>query len=70
MRDSKVAKINAGMNQRELKEVVWDGGSRVNINTEDIAQTFGLSWEPIAFNVRMADNTIVVPKGIIQNVKI
>ena len=46
------------------------GGSKVNVVTEDTALSLGLNWEPIAFNVRMDDNTIVVPKGIIKKVKI
>ena len=70
MRDNKVAKINAGINQREATGVVLDGGSRVNVITEDTAWTLGLSWEPIAFNMRMADNTTLVPKRITHNVKI
>ena len=28
----------------------------------------GLIWEPIPFNVRMVDNIVIVPKGIIYNV--
>ena len=69
MRDDKVAKNNVGINQRELKGVVLDGGSTVNV-IKDTAQTLGLSREPIPFSMRVADNTTIVPKGIIRNVKI
>ena len=42
--------------------MVLDRGSRVNVVTQDTAQTLGLSWEPIALNVRMAGNTTLLPK--------
>ena len=57
--DNKVDPTNVSINQRELKGILLDGRSKVNMITEDTAKPFGLKWEPIAFNERMANNTIV-----------
>ena len=54
---------------QDVKGVILDGGSGVNVISETLAISLGLTWEPIMFNIRMADNRIVIPKGIVKNVK-
>ena len=67
-RDNKISKINISINQRELKGIILDDGFEINLIIQDTVMQLGLKWEPIAFNVRMVDNTTVVPKVIIRNV--
>ena len=47
-----------------------DGGLGVNMITKEIALRLGLTLEPTTFNVRMADNTMEIPKGIVKSVEI
>ena len=30
----------------------------------------GMQWAPLPFNIKMADNTMVVPKGVVKSAKI
>ena len=69
-RDDNVAKIKMKIAAQEVQGVILDGGSGVNIITEDLANKLGLKWEPIPFNIRMADNRTVVPKGLIKHAKV
>ena len=62
-RDDNVAKIKMVIAAQEVQGIILDGGSGVNVITEDLANKLGLKWEPIPFNIRMADNRTVVPKG-------
>lgn len=39
------------INNKEIKGVVLDGGSGVNVIAEDMAQELGLKWDPIIFNI-------------------
>ena len=61
-RDDNVARINVCLASQEIKGAILDGGSGVNIISEGMAIKLKLTWEPITFNVRMADNRTVVPK--------
>ena len=69
-RDDNVAKIYVKIKMQEVQGVILDGGSGVNVISETLTMKLGLTWEPITFNIRMADNRIVIPKGIVRNVKI
>ena len=69
-RDDNVAKIKMIIAEQEVPGVILDGGSGVNVITEDLANKLGLKWEPIPFNIRMADNRTVVPKGLIKHAKV
>ena len=69
-RDANVAKIKMMIAMQEVQGVILDGGSGVNAITEDLAIKLGLKWEPIPFNIRMADNTTVVLKGLIKHAKV
>ena len=69
-RDDNVAKIKMIIAMQEVQGVILDGGSGVNVITEDLAIKLGLKWEPIPFNIRMADNRTVVPKGLIKHAKV
>ena len=69
-RDDNVAKIKMIIAMQEVQGVILDGGSGVNVITEDLANKLGLRWEPIPFNIRMVDNRTVVPKGLIRHAKV
>ena len=69
-RDDNVAKIKMTIAMQEIQGVILEGGSGVNVITEDLAVKLGLKWEPIPFNIRMADNKTVVPKGLIKHAKV
>ena len=69
-RDDNVAKIKMITAMQEVQGVILDGGSGVNVITEDLANKLGLKWEPIPFNIKMADNRTVVPKDLIRHAKV
>ena len=69
-RDDNVAKKKMMIDTQEVQGVILDGGSGVNVITEDLANKLGLRWEPISFNIRMADNRTIVPKGLIRHAKV
>jgi len=64
-----MSQVTIQINGMSILGVVLDGGSRVNVISEDTTRELGLTWEPILFNIRMVDNRIVIPKGIIRNVR-
>ena len=68
--DDNVAKIKMMIAMQEVQGVILDGGSGVNVITKDLANKLGLKWEPIPFNIRMADNRTIVPKGLIRHAKV
>ena len=54
-----------------LENVLLDGGSGVNLITEEERNRLGLKDpQPAPFRLRMADQTVVDPVGMIRNVKI
>lgn len=61
-RDDNVAKIRITIGAREMQGV--------NVIIESIAKELGLEWEPIPFNIRMADNRTVLPRGLVKHAKI
>ena len=65
-----VAKVWITITTKDVHGVILDGGSGVNVITEDMALRIGLEWEPITFNIRMADNRTMVPRGLVKHAKI
>ncbi len=59
------------MERTSLKMFFLDGGSRFNIATKRLCVQLGLSKPKLAlYNLRMVDQTITKPLGLIKDLKI
>jgi hypothetical protein len=66
-----MAMIHVQIKKNFIKDVLLDGGSRANIVTEKLRVQLGLSKpKPTPYNLRMANQTITKPLGLIKDLKI
>ncbi len=69
--DHQMAIIQVQVRKNFIEDVLLDGGSRVNIIIEKLKVQLGLSRpKPSPYNLRMVDQTIAKPLGLITNLKI
>jgi hypothetical protein len=64
-----MAVIQIQIGNNTIKDVLLDGGSRVNIITEQLRLKLGLP-KPKPYNLRMVDQTTTKPMGLIRDLKI
>ena len=62
--------VEVEINDYFIPKLLIDGGSSVNIMTYDTMQKLGLTHlEPIPFVIRLVDQSLIKPVGILQGVK-
>ncbi len=65
--DNHMAIIQIQIRKNTIKDVLLDGGSRVNIITEHLRLRLGLPKPKLApYNLRMANQTTTKPMGLIR----
>ncbi len=63
--------IQVQVGKNFIKDILLDGDSRVNIITKKLKVQLGLSKpKPAPYNLRMANQTIAKPLGLIKDFKI
>jgi hypothetical protein len=69
--DHQMVVIYVQVGKNFIEDVLLDGGSRVNIITEKFKVQLGLSKpKPTPYNLRMVNQTITKPLGLIKDLKI
>ena len=64
-----MAKLDVTIHGQMVQGVILDGGLGVNVVSKYMAQSLEICWEPLPFNIRMADNHTVVLKGVVKSEK-
>ena len=65
-----VAKLDVNINGRLVQGLILEGRSGLNLISKAMPQSLGMRWEPLTFNIRMADKCMVVPKGVEKSARI
>jgi hypothetical protein len=66
-----MAIIQVQIGKNLIEDVLLDGGSRINIITEQLRLRLRpLKPKPAPYNLRMADQTTTKPLGLIKDLKI
>ena len=69
--DKHMPVISISISKNIVDDVLLDGGSRVNVITEEERRKLGLSKpSPAPFNLKMANGTIAKPTGLLRDLKI
>jgi hypothetical protein len=69
--DNHMAVIQVQIGKKTIEDVLLDGGSGVNIITEQLKLRLGLPKPKLApYNLRMTNQTTTKPMGLINNLKI
>jgi hypothetical protein len=69
--DNKMAIIQIQVRNNIIKDVLIDGGASVNIITKKLITKLGLpKLKPSPYHLRMVDQSMMKPLGIIRNLKI
>jgi hypothetical protein len=69
--DNHMAIIQVQIGKNTIKDVLLDGGFRVNIIIEQLKLRLGFPKSKLApYNLRMVDQTTTKPVGLLRNMKI
>ncbi len=69
--DHLMAMIQVQVNKNFIDDVLIDGGSKINIITENLRVQLGMSKpNPVLYNLHMMDQIIAKPLGLIKVLKI
>ncbi len=69
--DNHMAVIQVQVGKNIIEDVLIDGGTSVNIITKNFIRKLGLpKLRPTPYHLKMADQSMTKPLGIIRNLKI